>query len=176
MDEIERKFLIDRDKFFEYLKLNCTATEQNYIQIIQFYPHIDDEQEVRVRFIEDNRNSTDKIGFIFVKYFNNDNLLRRKEFVSIMDKYNTNEYYNYMIKSKSNYIIKHRYNILYKDHLLEIDIFRGDNEGLHIMEVELKDMNDNIELPGFIIKEITGDVKYYNKNLYINPYKNWRHG
>lgn len=38
--------------------------------------------------------------------------------------------------------------------------------------IELRN-GEEIELLDFIIKEVTDDPKYYNKNLYINPYKNW---
>lgn len=171
--EIERKFLIDKDKFFEYLS-NCPIWGKNHIQIIQFYIHIDDEKEVRVRFTKSDHRVCENSGYIFIKYHNNDDLLSRMEFSTIMDKYTREEYYKYMIDNDINRIIKNRYGILYKGVFFEVDIFCGDNEGLCIAEVELFNKNDNIELPDFILKEVTGDTKYYNKNLYINPYKNWK--
>ena len=70
-------------------------------------------------------------------------------------------------------IEKDRYGIIYSGHFFEIDFFKGDNEGLCLAEVELFREGEEIELPDFIIKEVTDDPKYYNKNLYINPYKNW---
>ena len=164
--EIERKFLIDPIKFKEYLN-SCDKYNKSFKTIIQFYPYIDDHMEVRIRL-------TDDLGYMFTKYFNNANLLSRREFVSVMDEETCKEYKKYIETHNVKYIEKNRYNVFYKGHLFEIDCFKKDNEGLYLAEVEIENENEYIELPEFIIKEVTGDTKYYNKNLYINPYKNWK--
>lgn len=164
--EIERKFLIEPIKFKEYLNL-CDKYNKCFKTIIQFYPYIDDHMEVRIRL-------TDDLGYMFTKYFNNANLLSRREFVSVMDEDTCKEYKKYIETHNVKYIEKNRYDVFYKGHLFEIDCFKKDNEGLYLAEVEIESENENIELPEFIIKEVTGDTKYYNKNLYINPYKNWK--
>jgi len=71
-------------------------------------------------------------------------------------------------------IDKTRYLIKYENHLWEVDIFYGDNQGLVIAEVELEDENEKIILPSWIKEEVTGDIKYYNNNLLKYPYKDWK--
>ena len=56
----------------------------------------------------------------------------------------------------------------------EIDEFHGMNEGLFIAEVELSNENQKIELPDFIIEEVTGINKYYNSNLQKSPFTLWK--
>ena len=71
-------------------------------------------------------------------------------------------------------IDKNRYIVDFANHVWEIDIFYGDNEGLVIAEVELEDENEHIELPLWIKEEVTGDIKYYNSNLMSYPYNKWK--
>ena len=71
-------------------------------------------------------------------------------------------------------IEKHRYLIEFKGLTWEIDIFEGDNAGLVVAEVELDEENQQVELPEWIDKEVTGDKKYQNSQLAINPYCNWK--
>lgn len=49
----------------------------------------------------------------------------------------------------------------------ELDIFHGFNQGLVILEVELKSIDEKFELPNFLIcgKEVTHDKAYSNKSL-----------
>lgn len=46
-----------------------------------------------------------------------------------------------------------------------VDEFAGRHAGLVIAEVELKNADDPIELPGWLGKEVTGDTQYYNSSL-----------
>jgi CYTH domain-containing protein len=69
---------------------------------------------------------------------------------------------------------KIRYNIEFKNRIWEVDEFLGDNAGLFIAEIELKSEEEVFELPEWITTEVTEDEKYYNSNLTINPYKNWK--
>lgn len=70
-------------------------------------------------------------------------------------------------------IKKVRYSVVYRSKVWEIDVFSGDNEGLVLAEVELLNENDVLELPFWVIKEVTGDERYYNKNLLERPFKMW---
>lgn len=68
---------------------------------------------------------------------------------------------------------KTRYEVIHGSHTWEIDVFHGRNEGLVIAEVELQDESENIELPNWVSKEVTGDQKYFNVSLLNNPYSKW---
>lgn len=58
-------------------------------------------------------------------------------------------------------------------HPWEIDVFGGDNQGLIKVEIELSSEKEEIVLPPWIGKEVTGDVRYSNKSLARNPFNRW---
>jgi adenylate cyclase len=70
-------------------------------------------------------------------------------------------------------IEKTRYTLSFGGHVWEIDEFSGDNQGLVMAEVELTSADEQVELPPWIGKEVTGDRRYYNASLIRNPYKSW---
>jgi CYTH domain-containing protein len=71
-------------------------------------------------------------------------------------------------------IEKIRYKIQQGDLVWEVDEFLGDNQGLILAEVELKDENQGIELPDWIREEVSHDARYYNVNLVNHPYREWQ--
>jgi adenylate cyclase len=68
---------------------------------------------------------------------------------------------------------KTRYEVAHGNHIWEVDVFHGRNEGLVVAEVELQHESENIELPKWVTKEVTGDTKYFNVSLLNNPYSKW---
>ncbi len=72
------------------------------------------------------------------------------------------------------FIDKVRHFVQHAGHTWEVDVFEGDNAGLVIAEIELKDINEPFARPGWLGKEVTDDPRYYNVSLSGNPYKNWR--
>lgn len=70
-------------------------------------------------------------------------------------------------------IDKERWLIEYGGHTFEVDEFFGDNKGLIMAEVELSSVDEDVELPDFIGKEVTGNPDYYNSHLRIRPYCKW---
>jgi adenylate cyclase len=71
-------------------------------------------------------------------------------------------------------IEKIRYRIPYGAHVFEVDVFAGDNAGLTVAEVELTRADEIIELPPWIVREVSDDPRYFNSNLARNPYCLWR--
>ena len=71
-------------------------------------------------------------------------------------------------------IEKTRYEVAHAGLTWEIDEFHGDNAGLVVAEVELAAEDQNIELPGWIGKEVSGDPRYYNSNLAQHPFSEWQ--
>jgi CYTH domain-containing protein len=71
-------------------------------------------------------------------------------------------------------IEKTRYQLKLADLLWEIDEFKGENEGLILAEVELKEENQKINLPEWIGQEVTEDQRYYNANLVKYPYSKFK--
>lgn len=70
-------------------------------------------------------------------------------------------------------ITKTRYLIKNDDHLWEIDVFNGDNEGMVVAEIELIDKNEDFIKPDWLGAEVSDDERYYNVNLVKHPYKDW---
>lgn len=56
----------------------------------------------------------------------------------------------------------------------EVDEFLGDNAGLVVAEIEVPTEDTKFSLPEWIGKEVTGDKKYNNSQLYKKPYKEWK--
>ena len=151
--EIERKYLIDLEKI---------GTLENGIRIKQGYLSTNKDAVVRVRVKNDK-------AYLTIKGANNG--ISRLEFEYEIPFDEANEMLDNLCKKpvidKTRYIIKHDI------HIWEIDVFYGDNEGLVVAEVELKDENEKINLPSWIKEEVTSDNRYFNSNLMKHPYKDW---
>lgn len=70
-------------------------------------------------------------------------------------------------------IEKHRYRVDYHGLTWEVDEFLGVNEGLVVAEVELSDENQEISMPPWVGKEVTGNPEYRNSNLVKRPFTTW---
>lgn len=70
-------------------------------------------------------------------------------------------------------IDKTRWLVKAGNHTFEVDEFAGDNAGLTVAEVELASEDEAFEKPAFIGQEVTGDRRYYNSQLRVNPYCRW---
>ena len=68
---------------------------------------------------------------------------------------------------EKNVIVKVRHFVEWKGLLFELDIFEGAHKGLAVLEIELKDINQHIELPPFleVIREVTDEEEFSNFNL-----------
>lgn len=77
------------------------------------------------------------------------------------------EHAEYMLENMCDdrIIEKTRYFIPIGEHTLELDVFGGNLEGLVIAEVEVSAEDDEIDLPGWVGREVTEDKQYKNKKL-----------
>lgn len=71
-------------------------------------------------------------------------------------------------------IDKTRYLVRAGRHVFEVDVFRGENEGLVIAEVELGAEDEPFERPAWLGEEVSGDRRYYNSRLAKHPYTTWK--
>ncbi len=155
MIEIERKFLVVSDDF------KSEAFKKT--RLVQGYLNSHKERAVRVRLKGD-------LGFLTVKGPSSKNGLSRFEWEKEIS---VNEAKELLNLCESGIIDKIRYEVKLKNHIFEIDEFFGDNEGLVVAEVELKDENETFEKPTWLGKEVTGDSRYYNAQLSKQPFKTW---
>ena len=70
-------------------------------------------------------------------------------------------------------IEKTRYKILYDTRIWEIDVFSGENQGLVVAEIELRNIGDVFSKPSWLGEEITHDPRYLNVNLVNHPFCRW---
>ncbi|HEX6426160.1 MAG TPA: CYTH domain-containing protein [Niastella sp.] len=152
--EIERKFLVNKDKWSLVLKEEKSLFRQGYIVS-------DPEKTVRVRL-------TDKEGYLTIK--GPAVGLARPEYEYSIPKEDAQQLLDSFCKSE---VHKIRYFIDHNNKLWEVDEFLGQNEGLIVAEIELTSEDEPFSIPDWIDKEVTDEKKYSNSNLAINPYKNW---
>lgn len=153
--EIERKFLV-RGEF----KSQAFQAER----IIQGYLSSQPERTVRVRIRGDR-------GFLTIKGKSSENGLSRYEWEKEIPLAEAREL---MSLTEPGRIDKTRYLVRKGKHVFEVDEFYGENEGLILAEVELKDENEVFEKPEWLGTEVTGDLRYYNAMLTGHPFTTWQ--
>ena len=152
--EIERKFLV-KGPFKEQ------AASRTHI--IQGYISSQKGRTVRVRL-------RDKKAYLTIKGPSRDGGLSRYEFEKEIT---IDEGLSLLTLCEPGVIEKDRWLVPCGKHTFEVDEFFGENEGLLLAEVELSAPDEPFEKPSFLGQEVTGDRRYYNSSLRINPYRNW---
>ena len=152
--EIERKFLVKKELWEALEKPKGNLYRQGYLLT-------DPNKTIRVRI-------TDLCGYLTIKGISVG--ATRPEFEyeipgneaeQLLDNFSVSE------------LKKIRYEILFKGKLWEVDEFLGNNQGLVVAEIELNSESEIFELPDWVDREVTGEGKYYNSNLSINPFTKW---
>ena len=144
--EIERKFLV-KEQLWEAIEKPSPS------RIVQAYLVNSAEKTVRIR-IKGTK------GFLTIKGPTQG--ISRSEF----------EYENPLIDAEElistfaeKVIEKFRYEISFKNHLWEVDVFTGKLDGLYLAEIELSSEEEHFELPDWVGEEVSTDPNYYNSNL-----------
>jgi len=152
--EIERKFLVSGDRWQDLVTRR--------VHIRQAYLTANGKASIRVR-IRDNRAATLTIKTRGAE-------MRRLELeypIPVLEAES-------LISLRSGSIVeKVRHIAPYKGATWEIDVFAGENAGLVIAEVELKEEHQRVELPPWIGAEVTGQAQYYNGSLAQRPFGGW---
>ena len=79
-----------------------------------------------------------------------------------------------IMSNLSNKIKKDRYFLEIEKKSWIIDCFKENNYPLEIAEIELSNEKEDLFLPSFISKEITGLNHYSNFSLANNPFSQWK--
>jgi len=155
--EIERKFLVLDDRF----KKEAVRS----VRIRQGYIAHDSGRTVRVRIAGDK-------GYLTIKGPSLDGI-SRQEWEREIPLQDAEDLFPLC---KPGAIDKTRYIIPVPDtgRKWEVDEFYGNNEGLVMAEIELGAPEEPFDKPGWLGEEVTGDRRYYNAQLCLNPYKNWK--
>ena len=152
-EEIERKYMV----VGEYKNLAHTS-----IHMIQGYI-ASGRRTVRVRI-------TDNKAWLTIKGPSRDGGLTRYEWEREID---AREAMELMQLAEGAIIEKRRHLVEYEGHTFEVDEFMGDNHGLVIAEVELASCDEQVTLPHWIGREVTGEKRFYNSHLRSHPYAKW---
>ena len=150
--EIERKFLVLDDSY------KHEAFSKSHIQ--QGYICSERGRTVRIRI-------RDTHAYVTIKGPSVDGGLARYEFEYEIP---MDDAEKLMTLCEPGIIDKIRWLVKSGNHTFEVDEFFGDNEGLVMAEVELTAEDEEVVIPSFIGKEVTGDPHYFNSYLRLHPY------
>jgi adenylate cyclase len=152
--EIERKFLVDHERWDQVQKPEGTPYRQGYMLS-------NEKQTSRVRI-------SDRKGYINLKSKVSE--LSRKEYEYEIPLEDGIEILDEFTKHGTE---KVRYRIPFEGKTWEVDVFLGDNEGLIVAELELKSENEEFGRPDWVTTEVTDDGRYTNSSLAVLPFCKW---
>jgi len=155
MIEIERKFLVTSSQFI------TDAFRSS--RIVQGYLNSNPARTVRIRIKGDK-------GYLTIKGVGNESGLSRFEWEKEIP---VEDAERLLILCETGIIDKIRHEVKFKNHIIEVDVFAGANEGLIIAEIELQSEKETVEKPAWLGLEVTNDEKYYNAYLSKNPFQHW---
>ena len=153
--ETERKFLVKNNSFI--------ADAFRERRILQGYICSDTERTVRIRICDDE-------AFLTIKSATNDRGWSRYEFEIPIPVKEAEELIRLCLPG---IIEKMRHDVRFDGHTWEVDVFRGENEGLIVAEIELESEEESFELPAWVGEEVSGHPKFYNAMLAKHPYSKW---
>ena len=152
--EIERRFLIKNDNWKEFI-IKKIFIEQGYLS-----KSIDD-WIIRIRFTGKNSQIALKKHIKGFTNFEFEYSIPRSDAETI-------------ISNLSSTIKKERFFLEIEKKCWIIDCFKENNYPLEIAEIELSNEEEDLFLPSFISKEITGLTHYSNFSLANNPFSKWK--
>ena len=152
--EIERRFLIKNDTWRKFVT-NKIFIEQGYLS------KTIDDWIIRIRFTGKDFKITLKKHIESFTNFEFEYSIPQKDGETIMS-------------NLSNTIKKERFFLEIEKKSWIIDCFKENNYPLKIAEIELSSEEEDLSLPSFISKEITGMKHYSNFSLANKPFSEWK--
>ena len=152
--EIERRFLIKNDNWRKFIT-NKIFIEQGYLS------KTIDDWIIRIRFTGKDFKITLKKHIESFTNFEFEYSIPQKDGETIMS-------------NLSNTIKKERFFLEIEKKSWIIDCFKENNYPLEIAEIELSSEDEDLSLPSFISKEITGMKHYSNFSLANKPFSEWK--
>jgi len=152
--EIERRFLIKNDNWKKFITKKIFI-EQGYLSKSL------DNWIIRIRFTGKDFKIALKKHIESFTNFEFEYSIPRKDGEIIMS-------------NLSNTIKKERFFLEVEKKYWIIDCFKENNYPLVIAEIELSNEKEDLNLPSFISKEITGLTNYSNFSLANKPFSTWK--
>ncbi len=151
--EIERKFLLKNDGW--------KSAVIRQLEIKQGYLNTDPKRTIRIRLQGEQ-------GYLTIK--GESRGISRQEFEYEIPYEDAR---HLILLCEPPIIEKNRYEVQVHEHLWEIDVFEGANEGLIIAEVELASETEIFHAPPWLGQEVSADLRYYNSMLAQKPFSSW---
>ena len=152
--EIERRFLLKNDNWKKFITKKIFI-EQGYLSKSL------DDWIIRIRFTGKDFKITLKKHIENFTNYEFEYSIPQKDGETIMS-------------NLSNTIKKERFFLEVEKKSWIIDCFKENNYPLEIAEIELSNEEEDLFLPSFISKEITGLTHYSNFSLANNPFSEWK--
>ena len=153
--EIEKKFLLKNNSWKKEIT-HTTIIKQSYMYI--------NKGIVRIRIINE------KNAFLTLKSKNSG--LTRNEYEYEIPISHAHEIMNTLCDS--NILHKKRHHLFFATNEWVIDEFLDKNAPLITAEIELESPKQEFLRPNWLGKEVSNDTRYYNANLIITPYSEWK--
>ncbi|MDW8349105.1 MAG: CYTH domain-containing protein [Verrucomicrobiae bacterium] len=159
--EIERKFIVVNERWRE------EATSVQWVA--QGYLCLEEHLTVRVRVMA-------RRGWITIKGRPLEGKLSRPEYEYEVPLDEAQELLERL--ARHGRIEKRRYTVPVQEEvgqvrIWEVDEFEGENRGLVLAEVELREEGERIVLPDWVGQEVTRDRRYANSYLARYPFTRW---
>ncbi|MBW9256388.1 MAG: CYTH domain-containing protein [Candidatus Thiodiazotropha sp. (ex. Lucinisca nassula)] len=152
--EIERKFLVINDKWKDSV-ISEAVIKQGYLATTE-------QASVRVRVDGDEANINIKGRTVGIS---------RQEYEYPIPLDEAQELLDHLVSGAA--IDKVRYKVRCGEHIWDLDLFHGANQGLVMAEVELGQEDEAFVMPEWAGEEVSGDTRYYNANLVKHPFCEW---
>ena len=152
--EIERRFLIKNDSWKKFITSKIFI-EQGYLS------KTIDDWIIRIRFTGKDFKITLKKHIESFTNFEFEYSIPQKDGETIMS-------------NLSNTVKKERFFLKIEKKSWIVDCFKENNYPLEIAEIELSSEDEDLSLPSFISKEITGMKHYSNFSLANKPFSEWK--
>ncbi|MCP3671920.1 MAG: CYTH domain-containing protein [Gammaproteobacteria bacterium] len=152
--EIERKFLVINDLWREHVIISS--------ELKQAYLSTGNNATVRVRVADDRAFLTVKSATVGISRAEYEYGIPVADATAMLQ-----------LRQSGAVIEKTRYRVKCGNHVWDLDIFRGENRGLQVAEVELESEDEQFQLPEWVGAEVSGDHRYQNSNLIDHPYSAW---
>ena len=152
--EIERRFLLKNDTWKQFISKKIYI-EQGYLS------NSLDDWIIRIRFTDKDHKVAFKKHIKGFTNFEFEYSIPRSDAKTIMS-------------NLSSTIKKERFFLEIEKKTWIIDCFKENNYPLEIAEIELSNEEEDLFLPSFISKEITGLTHYSNFSLAENPFSEWK--
>ena len=152
--EIERRFLIKNDNWKKFITKKIFI-EQGYLSKSL------DDWIIRIRFTGKDFKIAIKKHIKSFTSFEFEYSIPRKDGETIMS-------------NVSKIIKKERFFLEVEKRFWIIDCFKENNYPLEIAEIELTNEKEDLSIPSFISKEITGLKHYSNFSLANKPFSEWK--